>query len=60
MDKVPRLQGLVLNLNDPQVKFHLIRSCMSVCKINHLLWTVSSEIIENQLDVFHDGLRSAF
>ena len=49
----------MLNLDEPQVKLRLIRSCLSVCKINHLLWIVSSEIIENQLDVFDYGLRSA-
>ena len=56
---VSQLQGLVLSFDDPQVELHLIRSCLSVCKINHLLRTVSSEIIEKQLDVFDDGLRSA-
>ena len=57
--KCPEFRSWCKILDDPQVELLLIRSCLSVCKINHLLRTVSSEIIENQLDVLNDGLRSA-
>ena len=42
-------------VNDPITSSNL----HTVCKINNLLRTVSSENIENQLDVLDDGLRSA-
>ena len=46
IDKVKGLQTLILELDDPQVELHLLRSCLNnVCKINHLLRTVPSESI---------------
>ena len=58
IDKVKGLQTLILELDDPQVELHLLRSCLNVCKINHLLRTVPSEIILNQLGKFDENVRS--
>ena len=40
VEKVGCLQEKLLLLEDPQVELHLLRSCLSVCKVNHLLQTV--------------------
>ena len=58
IDKVKGLQTLILELDDPQVELHLLRSCFNVCKINHLLQTVPSEIILNKLGKFDENVRS--
>ena len=58
IDKVKGLQTLILELDDPQVELHLLRSCFNVCKINHLLRTVPSEIILNKLGKFDENVRS--
>ena len=47
IDKVKDLQTLILEIDDPQVELHLLQSCLNVCKINHLLRTIPSEIILN-------------
>ena len=45
-------------LDDPQVELHFLQSCLNVYKINHLLRTVPSEIILNQLGKFDENVRS--
>ena len=40
------------------MELHLLRSCLNVCKINHLLRTVPPEIILNQLGKFDENIRS--
>ena len=36
-------------MEDPQVELHLLRSCLGICKINHLLRTVPKDVIYDQL-----------
>ena len=48
----------ILDLEDAQVKLHLLRSCHGVCKINHLLRTVPPHLVEEELHTFDQGLRS--
>ena len=58
IDKVKDLQTLILEIDDPQVELHLLQSCLNVCKINHLLRTIPSEIILNQLGKLDENIRS--
>ena len=58
IDKVRCLQDLLPDLKDPQIELHLLRSCMGVCKINHLLRTVPSNRVEKQLVRFDYNIRS--
>lgn len=51
-------QRIILEINDPQVALHLLRSCLGVCKINHLLRTVPKSYVEKVLCSFDQGLRS--
>ena len=48
-----------LDLDEPQSELHLVRSCFGVCKLNHILCSVSSDHIEDQLGTFDDGLHFA-
>ena len=57
VDKVLESQTLLSNLEDPQVELHLLRSCQSICKINHLLRTVTPALLTDQLRRFDVGLR---
>ena len=41
-DKIVAIQDKLVDLEDPQVELHLIRSCLSVCKVTHLLRCVPS------------------
>ena len=36
-----------LDIKDPQVELHLLRSCLGLCKINHILRTVLYHLIES-------------
>ena len=38
---------------------HLLRSCLSLCKINHLVRTVPKSLVTDELLLFDEGLRSA-
>ena len=40
VDRVSVLQERLRDLDDPQVELHLLRSCLGVCKLNHLLRTI--------------------
>ncbi len=59
IDKVMEVQEKILELDDPQVEMHLLRSCLGVCRVNHLLRTVPKDNILNQLHKFDDALRSS-
>ena len=48
----------MLELNDPQVELHLLRSCLGIGKVNHILRTVQADLIVKELDDFDDQLRS--
>ena len=39
IDKAIVAQSNILELDNPQLELHLLRSCMGICKINHLLQT---------------------
>ena len=57
MEKVLRLQDHLTDLDNPQVALHLLRSCVSICKINHLLRMVPPEFASEQWIRFDNGLR---
>ena len=39
------MQSHLLDIDDPQVDLHLLRSCFSLCKLNYLLRTVPPDAI---------------
>ena len=45
------------DFEDPQVELHLLRSCLSICKVNHLLRSVPPDRAKDQLYRFDHGLR---
>ena len=55
--KVLRLHDHLTDLDNPQVALHLLGSCVSICKINHLLRTVPPEFASEQWIRFDNGLR---
>ena len=57
VEKVLRLQDRLTDLENPKVALHLLRSCVSICKINHLLRTVPLEFASEQWTRFDNGLR---
>ncbi len=59
VDRVLECQQLLSDLGNSQVELHLLRSCLSLCKINHLIRTVPSDVIESQLSRFDAGLQSS-
>ena len=59
VDKVASLQDRLGGLGNPQVELHLLRSCLGVCKLNHLLRTISPNCVISQLERFDYNLRSA-
>ena len=60
VDDALDIQLKTLEMEDPQVELHLLRSCLGICKINHLLRTVPKDVIYDQLLKFDIGLRSTF
>ena len=54
--KVKQLQSSILELNDPQVELHLLRSCLGIGKVNHILRTVQPDLIAKELDDFDNHL----
>ena len=58
IDKVALTQEKLSLLDDPQVELHLLRSCLSSCKIIHLLRTVPITILKPFLLQFDHNLRS--
>ena len=59
MDKVALTQEKLSLLDDPQVELHLLRSCLSSCKIIHLLCTVPFTILKPFLLQFDHNLCSS-
>ena len=57
VDYVLDAQSHLSDLDDPQVEIHLLRSCMSICKLNHLLRTTPPDKVAAQLLRFDEGLR---
>ena len=50
-------QSHLIDLNDPQIELHLLRSCLSLCKLNHLLRSTPPGKVDNQLSRFDTGLH---
>ena len=59
IDKVLDAQDRLPDLDNPQIALHLLRICLSLSKINHLLRTVPPGSANPQLERFHCGLRQA-
>ena len=59
IDIVLDAQDRLLYVDNPQIALHLLRSCLSLSKINHLLRTVPSGSADSQLWRFDCGLRQA-
>ena len=59
ISKTLSLQSSILALEDPQVELHLLRSCLGICKLNHILRTVPHDIVCDQLNTFDKSLRSS-
>ena len=57
VDKVLNCQDHLMDLEDPQVEIHLLRSCLGVCKLNHILRTVPTYRIDQELVRFDSGVR---
>ena len=57
VSKVLDAQSHLSELNDPQVELHLLRSCLSLCKLNHLLRTTPPNKVMHQLHRYDEGLR---
>ena len=49
IDKVLEAQDRLPDLDNPQIALHLIRSCLSLSNINHLLGTVPPGSADSQL-----------
>ena len=59
VEKVSLLQECLQSLENPQVEPHLLHTCPGVCKINHLLCTISPDTIMPQLQLFGGYLRDS-
>ena len=56
IERVSVLQSHLWDLDNPQVKLHVLCSCLGVCKLNHLLCMVSPDSILPQLRLFDSNL----
>ena len=56
LDKVATIQDKLALLDDPQVELHLLRSCLSSCKIIHLLRIVPLSVLKPYLCQFDQNL----
>ena len=52
VDKVISCQEHLSNLEEPQVEFHVLRSCLGICKINYLLRTVPLERVQTAFQIW--------
>ena len=59
VSKVLAAQGHLDDLDNPQVALHLLRSCLSLGKVVHLLHTVPASLAASQWSRFDTGLRAA-
>lgn len=59
INKAVEMQDKILDLDDPQVEMHLLRSCLGACKVNHLLRTVPKCNLTDQIHHFDKSLRSS-
>ena len=59
LNKTFSLQSLITELDNPQIELHLLRSCLSTCKVIHLLRSVPIGDIGNIINHFDLNLRSS-
>ena len=59
IDKIWECRQNLQSLENPQVVLHLLRSCLSLCKINHLLRTVPFDKTTSQLRRLDVNLRKS-
>ena len=45
------------NLSQPLPTTDVLRSCLGLCKVNHLLQTISPDVAQRALTLFDKGLR---
>ena len=57
MGKILDWQDRLTALEDPQVELHLLRSCLSLCKLNRIIRTVPGFKINDVLMQFDSGLH---
>ena len=57
VEKVLTMQSRLEDLDDPQVELLLLRSCLSQCKVNHLLRTLPPALAPDAFKKFDLGLR---
>ena len=57
MDNILSRQNHLSDLEDSQVEMQLLCSCLSLCKINHLIRTVPPGRVTKQLSRFDHGVR---
>ena len=57
VEKILSMQAHLDDLDDPQVELHLLRSCLSQCKLNSLLRTLPSDLAPEAFKRFDAGLR---
>ena len=55
ISKVLEAQKCLIDINNPQIELHLLRSCLALLKINHLR-TVAPDKATQQLLLFDKGL----
>ena len=60
ISKVINVQSHLMDIDDPQIEFQLLRSCLSLSKLNHLLRTVLPGKALRQFSSFDQHLRRAF
>ena len=57
LEKTASIQNKLAKLEDPQVELHLLRSCLSVCKVTHLLWCIPSSSLGCFPSLFDSNLN---
>ena len=57
VEKILEMQMYLEDLDDPQVELHLLRSCLSQCKLNYLLRTLPPGSVVEAFKRFDLGLR---
>ena len=59
VNKVLSMQSHLSDIDDPLIKLHLLRSCLSLCKINYLLRTIPPDLITTSYNLFDSGLHQS-
>ena len=57
VNQVAEAHSHLPDLENPEVELQLLRSCLSICKINYLLHSVRPGIANGPLSTFDEGLR---